>query len=93
MYLNYKNNLATYNAATLSWELEKEVKRISLKIDLKGAIVKMIRNRAIDERIRRIQVAKSIAVWNTVNESATHISIRRVSAERRAIHRLERLKY
>jgi hypothetical protein len=91
MYLNA--NTATYNTATLAWELNNKVKDFSFSLDIKGAIVKMMRNRAIDARIRRVQVLKAANVWHTVNTGATQVSINRVAAEQHAILKMERMKY
>jgi hypothetical protein len=93
MLLNLKTVTASYNSTTLTWELQKEAQRISLSLNLRAVVRKMVRNRMINERIRKIQVVKSIAVWNTANQSVSLTSIHRTSAERNAIARLERLKY
>ncbi len=92
MYLKLNAN-AAYKPATLAWELNKKAESISLKVDLKGSIASIVRNRAIDKRIRRVQVMKSVAVWNTVNGTHSDLSIQRVAAERNAIVRMERMKY
>ncbi|MEI8279507.1 MAG: hypothetical protein WCG87_07060 [Bacteroidota bacterium] len=92
MYLKLNANTA-YKPATLAWELNRKANSISLNVDLKGSIGRMVRNRAIDVRIRRVQVMKSVAVWNTVNGANSELSIQRVSAERNAIARMERMKH
>ena len=83
---------ASLKSAAITWQLNGKTEKIAVSLNPLAVVAKMVRNRAIDKRIRTIQVTKSVAVWNTANQSSSILSIQRISAERNAIQKMERMK-
>ncbi|MEI8280466.1 MAG: hypothetical protein WCG87_11930 [Bacteroidota bacterium] len=91
MYVKFNNQAAALyqNAAT---QKENNITSVSIVLGPVYALQRWMRIRAINKRIRKVQIMHNQHIWDIVHQNPNHVSIQRKAYEQHAIARMERFK-